>query len=100
MLSFDAKKYDRYWAAWDVPRHVHHFSPSTIKQLFENAGFTFVKSKALILDAFYISMLSEKYKHGRSNLLRAGISGLQSNLKAFFGNHNYSSLIYIFKKSD
>ena len=100
MLSFDAQKYGRYWAAWDVPRHVHHFSPSSIKQLFENSGFEYVNSKPLLLDAFYISMLSEKYKHGKSNVFQAGINGLRSNLKAYFGNRNYSSLIYIFKKSD
>jgi predicted SAM-dependent methyltransferase len=99
MLSHDAQKYGRFWAAWDVPRHIHHFSPSSIKQLFENSGFEFIRSKPMLLDAFYISMLSEKYKHGHSNIFRAVTTGLHSNLKAHFGNRNYSSLIYIFKKS-
>jgi 2-polyprenyl-3-methyl-5-hydroxy-6-metoxy-1,4-benzoquinol methylase len=99
MLSYDAKKYGPHWAAWDVPRHVHHFSPRSIKRLLENQGFEFVESKALLLDAFYISMLSEKYAHGKSKNFHAMINGLKSNLKAFVGDHNYSSLIYIFKKS-
>ena len=30
--SFDAKKYGAYWAAYDVPRHLWHFTPGTIQQ--------------------------------------------------------------------
>ena len=24
--SFDSKVYNKYWAAWDVPRHLYHFN--------------------------------------------------------------------------
>ena len=100
MLASDAKRYGPHWAAWDVPRHIHHFSPETITKLMEGNGFVLVATLPMLLDAFYISMLSEKYKTGRSNFPLAMIRGLQSNLKAFFGHGHYSSLIYIFKKSD
>jgi SAM-dependent methyltransferase len=100
MNSFDARKYEKYWAAYDVPRHIHHFTPDTLLRLMNRIGFTHVKTKPMVLDAFYISLLSEKYLHGREKILNALFSGLFSNMSAFFGKRNYSSLIYIFKKSN
>ncbi len=99
MNSYDAKRYGSFWAAYDVPRHIYHFSPDTIKALMLKHGFTHIKTKPMLLDAFYISMLSEKYKHGSNKYLKAMIFGFISNLSALTGKRNYSSLIYIFKKS-
>lgn len=100
MQSSDALRYGPYWAAWDVPRHIHHFNPETIVKLMYRYGFQLMDTRPLFLDAFYISLLSEKYKSGKSKFPIAMFHGLQSNLHAFFGNGNYSSLIYIFKKSE
>jgi 2-polyprenyl-3-methyl-5-hydroxy-6-metoxy-1,4-benzoquinol methylase len=100
MLSLDARKYKSFWAAYDVPRHIYHFTPETIVQLAKQKGFAHIKTRPMILDAFYISLLSEKYHHGREKFLNAIITGLRSNISAFFGKGNYSSLIYIFKKSN
>ena len=99
MKSYDAKKYGRYWAAYDVPRHIYHFNPDTIKSLIEKNGFSHHATKPMLLDALYISMLSEKYMHGAPKNVKAIFRGIRSNISAFFGNGNYSSLIYIFKKS-
>ncbi len=99
MNAYDAKKYGKHWAAYDVPRHIYHFTPDTIISLMQKHGFRHVKTKPMLLDSFYISLLSEKYKHGSNNFLSAVFFGLVSNLYALFGNRNYSSLIYIFKKS-
>lgn len=99
MKSYDAKRYGPYWAAYDVPRHIYHFNPQTIKALMSKHGFEHIKTKAMVFDSFYISLLSEKYKHGSNKFFSAMILGLISNLTAFFGKRNYSSLIYIFKKS-
>lgn len=100
MNSYDAKKYDEYWAAWDVPRHIYHFNPSTVEALLNKYGFKMIAVRPMTLDAFYISMLSEKYKHGSEKNINAMISGLRSNFSAFYKKGNYSSLIYIFKKSN
>jgi 2-polyprenyl-3-methyl-5-hydroxy-6-metoxy-1,4-benzoquinol methylase len=99
MLSYDAKKYKEFWAAYDVPRHIHHFTPSTVQQLMKNAGFDHIKTLPMCFDAFYISLLSEKYRHGHEKYINAFFTGLRSNITAFFGKGNYSSLIYIFKKA-
>ncbi len=95
--SYDAKKYGAYWAAYDVPRHLWHFSQSAIKRLFSNVDMEVVKTKPMIFDSFYVSLLSEKYKTGKQNFLRGFISGLKSNLSAI-NTGEYSSLIYIIKK--
>lgn len=100
MKSWDAQKYGQHWAAWDVPRHIHHFSPSSVKLLFKRLNFELVKTRPMLLDAFYIAMLSEKYQKGRSANMSAVLSGIRSNCKAFWRDGNYSSLIYIFKKSE
>jgi hypothetical protein len=98
-LSWDANYYKSFWAAYDVPRHLYHFSPETIKKLFINSGFNFIKSLPMKMDAYYVSMLSEKYKGGTFQLPKAFIAGFRSNLNAWGNPEKYSSVIYIFKKT-
>lgn len=96
-LSYDAKYYKEFWAAYDVPRHLYHFEKNTVEKLLENSGFYLEETKPMKFDSFYVSMLSEKYKTGTSNLLKAFWTGLKSNIKAKTATE-YSSVIYIFKK--
>ena len=97
--SWDAKYYSDLWAAFDVPRHLYHFSPSVIKTLVGKYGFEHITSMAMKFDSFYVSMLSEKHKTGKQNLLKALFIGLWSNIKALGNPEKYSSVIYIFKKN-
>jgi 2-polyprenyl-3-methyl-5-hydroxy-6-metoxy-1,4-benzoquinol methylase len=96
--SYDAQHYGPYWAAFDVPRHLWHFSTESIQYLFANYGMKVVRVKPMIFDSFYVSLLSEKYKTGRQNYFKAFVIGLLSNLKAI-GNKEYSSHIYILKRA-
>ena len=96
--SFDAKYYGKFWAAYDVPIHFWHFSKTAIKLLFEKEAITLVKVLPMKFDSFYVSLLSEKYKTGKMNYIRAFFIGLQSNWKAK-QNLEYSSHIYILKNS-
>ncbi|WP_297696198.1 class I SAM-dependent methyltransferase [uncultured Eudoraea sp.] len=95
--SYDAKYYKEYWAAYDVPRHLSHFSQFSISKLFAKSGMKLVKVKPLIFDSFYVSLLSEKYQHGKGNFLRAFLIGLISNIRAW-KTKEYSSLLYILKR--
>jgi SAM-dependent methyltransferase len=95
--SWDAKQYGKYWAAFDLPRHLYHFESSSIKKLFEKYGFKLVKIKPMFFDAFYICLLSEKYKTGKTNFILGIFIGLISNLFALLNRKNYSSLTYVFK---
>ncbi|WP_222982622.1 class I SAM-dependent methyltransferase [Flagellimonas meishanensis] len=95
--SFDAKYYGTYWAGYDVPRHLWHFSKTTMAKLFKKHDFEIVATRPMWFDAFYVSMLSEKYKGSRLYLLRAFLIGFWSNLMALF-TEEHSSLIYILKK--
>ena len=96
--SYDAQKYKEHWAAYDVPRHLYHFSPESIEKLFHSDGFSLTSQKGLFFDAFYVSLLSEKYRSGSSNFLKAMNTGITSNLKAR-ATGNYSSLAYFFRRS-
>jgi len=97
--SFDAKWYQKYWAAYDVPRHLYHFTPSTMGKLLIKHHFFIHEIIPMKFDSFYVSILSEKYKTGKNNLVKAFITGMQSNMKANNLNHAYSSLIYVVKNS-
>jgi len=94
--SFDAKHYGKFWAAYDVPIHFWHFSKTAIKLLFEKEEMKLKKVLPMKFDSFYVSLLSEKYKSGKMNFIKAFFIGLQSNLKAN-KNFEYSSHIYILK---
>lgn len=94
--SYDALHYKQFWAAFDVPRHLWHFSKSAIQKLFTPVKMDVVKILPMKFDSFYVSLLSEKYKTGKSNLVKAFYIGFISNLKAI-RTKEYSSLIYIIK---
>ena len=93
--SYDAKYYKENWAAWDLPIHLYHFTKKDIKKIADKYGFKVIKTKPLLFDSFYISMLSEQ-KKGKSKLFGLWL-GLVSNLKAK-KHKEYSSHIYILRK--
>jgi 2-polyprenyl-3-methyl-5-hydroxy-6-metoxy-1,4-benzoquinol methylase len=96
--SFDAKHYGKFWAAYDVPIHFWHFSKTAIKLLFEKEEMKLEKVLPMKFDSFYVSLLSEKYKSGKMNFIKAFFIGLQSNWSAK-RDFEYSSHIYIIKNS-
>lgn len=96
--SYDAQYYKKYWAAYDTPRHIWHFSKASISKLFLPNGFELIGIKPMLFDSFYVSLLSEKYKTGSNRWLAALWVGLYSNIYGLFKNE-YSSHIYILKKS-
>lgn len=96
--SFDANHYKEFWAAYDVPRHLYHFTPASIQQLMTKNGFRLQTSIPLFFDPFYISLLSEKYKNGWSNPLKAAWIGLRTTLAGRKNISANSSIIYVFKK--
>ncbi|MGL2965439.1 class I SAM-dependent methyltransferase [Flavobacterium sp. XGLA_31] len=94
--SFDAEFYGRHWAAYDVPRHIWHFSKTTIQKLFAEKEMKVTEVLPMKFDSFYVSLLSEKYKTGRMNFIRAFFVGLKSNWSGK-QTKEYSSHIYIIK---
>ena len=96
--SYDAQYYNDKWAAYDVPRHLNHFSEEFMRKELNNCGLAYNKSERLVWDSFYISYLSEQYSQHNFALLRGGWRGLLSNLKARKSGQ-YSSLVYVFKKA-
>jgi len=97
--SWDAEYYKEFWAAWDVPIHLWHFSKKSIVQMLEKHKFKLVSTRAMLFDSFYVSLLSEEYKSGNKNYFLSFIIGLVSNIIARTTKKGYSSQIYIFKNS-
>ena len=93
--SGDAQIYDQFWAAYDVPRHLYHFSPKAMTDLLNRHGLKLETMKPMWFDSVYVSMLSEKCKTGDSHPLRALINGMVSNLETISDKTKCSSLIYI-----
>jgi 2-polyprenyl-3-methyl-5-hydroxy-6-metoxy-1,4-benzoquinol methylase len=96
--SYDAEYYDNCWAAYDVPRHLYHFSPKSMQLLLEQKGFYIDSLEPMWFDSFYVSMLSEKDKNGKNNFIRAFWVGLQSNKRALADTKKCSSITYIVRK--
>ena len=93
--SYDATVFKGYWAAYDVPRHLYHFSPGSLKQLLEQHGFKLYGMYPMWYDSFYISLLSEKYKTGHSNMIKSFFTGFVSNMKTVINRKRCSSVIYV-----
>lgn len=93
--SFDAQVFKEKWAAYDVPRHLYHFTKKDIELLFKDK-FSLTEVLPMTLDSFYVSMLSNKYKTGSVSYFSSFITGLKSNLKGR-STKNFSSQIYILR---
>lgn len=101
----DASVYKEHWAAYDVPRHLYHFSPQAMKILLTQHGLEILNYKPMWFDSFYVSLLSSKYKRidvkgekAKSNLFSAVLNGIRSNGKAIQKPRQCSSVIYVIKK--
>ena len=98
LKSWDAKYYKEFWAAWDVPIHLWHFSKHSIQSIFAKWDFELVKTKPMLFDSFYASVLSEEYQFGKKNLLKGFVIGFISNILGIFSKKGCSSTIYVFQK--
>ncbi len=94
--SWDAQHYKEFWAAYDVPRHLWHFSKESIHAIFED-DFELLQTRPMWFDAIYVSLLSEQYKKNSGSALRGILVGLWSNIRAL-NTKEPSSLAYVFKK--
>ena len=94
--SYDAKYYKEFWAAYDVPRHLWHFSKTAIEKLFDKQNMNLEDIKPMWFDSFYVSLLSEKYKSGKMNFISGFFIGLISNVSGLF-KKEFSSHIYVLK---
>ena len=95
--SFDCQYYKDKWAAWDVPRHLNHFAPDTLRNIMTSLGFQVIDTQRLIWDAYYISYMSERFLGHSLPLVRGAWIGLRSNWMAR-KTGMYSSLVYRFMK--
>lgn len=96
--SHDAAAYKENWAAYDVPRHLWHFTPMTVMRWGEKHGFILERQITMPFDGFYISMLSERYKGSRLPGIRGLWTGFRGWLATSTRREASSSIIYVFRK--
>lgn len=95
--SLDAAHFQQWWAAYDVPRHLYHFAPTSIRQLAQHHRFECYSIHPMWYDAFYISLLSHQHRYGSNRWIHSCWVGLRSNATALFNRERASSLIYVLK---
>ena len=95
--SFDAKHYNDKWAAYDTPRHIWHFDQTSIKRIFNAHGLKLIKKKGSFWDAFYVSVLSEKYKKSKTPFLKGFVIARLSFFFSLFTGES-SAITYTFSK--
>jgi hypothetical protein len=96
--SFDAQKYGAYWAAYDVPRHLWHFSPDTMQRFGAKHGFILAERYPMPFDAFYVSILTERYMRHTAAFLRGMLTGSLAYVASLLKKERSSSMIYVFRK--
>ncbi len=98
--SRDCERYKNSWAAYDVPRHLWHFSPEAFTAFARKHGFTLLRKHRLPFDPFYVSLLSEPSE--RSFIRRgfsAGFAATASTISSLADIDRSSSVTYVLKKS-
>ncbi len=96
--SYDAEAYGDHWAAYDVPRHLWHFTPKSITQFAMKHGFKLTGCHPMPYDGFYVSILSEKNQKNNLAFARGVWTGAKAALQAISDKKKSSSMIYIFRK--
>jgi 2-polyprenyl-3-methyl-5-hydroxy-6-metoxy-1,4-benzoquinol methylase len=98
--SWDARHYKKFWAAWDLPRHLYHFSTISMTNFMNKRSLSIEKIYPMKFDSYYVSILSEKYQSGKTNCIKSVLNGFRSNLSAKNHSGDYSSLIFQVKKQN
>jgi SAM-dependent methyltransferase len=96
--GYDARHYGARWAAYDTPRHLWHFAPEVMERLAAKHGFAPMARRPMPFDAFYVSMLTEKYLGSRHYFLKGMVTGLKAWVSAWGRKEQSSSMIYVFRK--
>ena len=96
--SADARHYGADWAAWDVPRHLWHFNPDTMRLFAQKHGFKIVKTIPMPLDGFYVSMLTERHLGHKMSFIKGLWQGTCAWVSSWGRKERSSSLIYVLKK--
>ena len=93
--STDGNIYGSNWAAYDTPRHLYHFTPSSIEKIMFNNEFLIDQIYRMFFDSFYISLLSSQ--HIGKSMISGIWNGFVSWLSCWVNKEKCSSLIYVMK---
>ena len=97
--SLDAAWYGSQWAAWDVPRHLLHFNTTSMIRFGLAHNLVLMHHERMPFEAFYIPMLSEKFKGNRHPIITGAVRGLKFWHKTNTDREKSSSIVYVFRKN-
>ena len=93
--STDACFYGPAWAAYDVPRHLYHFSPASMEVCMQKNQLSVKSMQPLWFDSFYVSLLSTRFLQGKTNYWQGVWQGIYSTMATLRNTSRCSSLIYL-----
>ncbi len=103
--SLEAKLFGRWWVNWDPPRHLYHFSRSTLTTLLKRAGFSVVNVRTGVTPAHFMTSLERVWRHAVGGALpaRRAIEKFLAHPLCFFaGNVGQGTelIVYAVKEPD
>lgn len=97
--SADSQHYQQHWAALDVPRHLYHFTPSSLKHILSIHRFEITRQTIMPFDPFFISLISEnQIKSSKLAPIYATLKATLFILQSLFNTNKSSSIIYTIRK--
>jgi SAM-dependent methyltransferase len=71
LASWQAVRYGRNWLHLDVPRHLYHFTPDTLRALLDKAGLNIVDTSTLAMEYDVFGVVQSSLNQGcsRPNVL-------------------------------
>jgi SAM-dependent methyltransferase len=63
----DARRYREHWVAWDAPRHLWHFTPSTLGALLRLHGLEITATAPWLPDTLYTCWYSQRMEAAAGN---------------------------------
>ena len=86
------------WVAWDVPRHLYHFSPRSLKLLLEKHGWEIIKSKNMFQDTIFNIYMSLSGNFAKRIVLFSFLIIYSFICQIFFVNLKSTNLVICQKK--
>ena len=86
------------WIAWDVPRHLYHFSPKTLTALLEKYGWEITESRYMFQDTIFNIYMSLKGTFIKKMFLFILLLGYALISQLFLSNRQSTNLVVCQKK--
>ncbi len=91
----DARIYDLQWPGYDLPRHLYHFTRTTLTQFASQSGLKIVSFGSMPFDSFYCCIKGEEYVKGY--VLRGVFRAAMTILSSVFQPSSSTTILAVLK---